>query len=39
LSTEKNNFNSRILYPAKPSFKIEEGIKIFLGRQGKKINT
>jgi hypothetical protein len=33
LSTEKTNFNPRILYPAKLSFKIDEGIKVFHYKQ------
>jgi hypothetical protein len=29
----ENNFNPRILYPAKPSFKIDGTIKVFHGKQ------
>jgi hypothetical protein len=29
----ENNFNPRILYPAKPSFKIHGAIKVFYDKQ------
>jgi hypothetical protein len=30
---KENNFSPRILYPAKQSFKIDEGIKVFQDKQ------
>jgi hypothetical protein len=33
LSTERNNFSPKILYPAKLSFKIDEGIEVFHEKQ------
>jgi hypothetical protein len=33
----ENNFNSRILYPAKLSFKIDGAIKVFHDKQSKTI--
>jgi hypothetical protein len=32
----ENNFNPRILYPAKPSFKIDGAIKVFHDKQKQK---
>jgi vacuolar-type H+-ATPase catalytic subunit A/Vma1 len=34
----ENNFNPRILYPAKVSFKIDRAIKVFLDKQKLKQN-
>jgi hypothetical protein len=39
LSTEKNNFKPRILYPVKLSFKIDREIKFFLDKKKLKPNT
>jgi hypothetical protein len=33
---EENNFNPRILYPAKLSLKIDRGIKVFHDKQKRK---
>jgi hypothetical protein len=32
-AVNENNFNPRMLYPAKPSFKIERTIKVFHDKQ------